>query len=101
MKPTVMRWCPSVQMIHVPSPSYSFSSLHDIGQSLGRVPLGRARHILPKLYSKTKLLIIDYRLCGLVVGVPSYTYRVRFSALPDFLRSNGSGTGSTQPREDN
>jgi hypothetical protein len=28
-------------------------------------------------------------------------FRVRFSALPDFLRSRGSGTGSTQPREDN
>jgi hypothetical protein len=28
--------------------------------------------------------------------------RVRFSALPDFLRSSGgSGTGSTQPREHN
>jgi hypothetical protein len=27
--------------------------------------------------------------------------RVRFPALPDFLRSMGSGTGSTQPREDN
>jgi hypothetical protein len=27
--------------------------------------------------------------------------RVRFPALPDFLRSNGSGTGSTQPREYN
>jgi hypothetical protein len=27
--------------------------------------------------------------------------RVRFSALPDFLRSRGSGTVSTQPREDN
>jgi hypothetical protein len=26
---------------------------------------------------------------------------VRFPALPDFLRSNGSGTGSTQPREYN
>jgi hypothetical protein len=25
--------------------------------------------------------------------------RVRFPALPDFLSSNGSGTGSTQPRE--
>jgi hypothetical protein len=25
--------------------------------------------------------------------------RVRFPALPDFLRSSGSGTGSTQPRE--
>jgi hypothetical protein len=27
--------------------------------------------------------------------------RVRFLALPDFLRSSGSGTGSTQPREYN
>jgi hypothetical protein len=27
--------------------------------------------------------------------------RVRFPALPDFLRSNGSGTESTQRREDN
>jgi hypothetical protein len=27
--------------------------------------------------------------------------RVRFSALPDLLRSNGSGTGSTQPHEFN
>jgi hypothetical protein len=26
--------------------------------------------------------------------------RVRFPALPDFLNSCGSGTGSTQPRED-
>ena len=25
--------------------------------------------------------------------------RVRSPALPDFLRSSGSGTGSTQPRE--
>jgi hypothetical protein len=27
--------------------------------------------------------------------------RVRFPALTDFLRSSGSGTGSTQPREYN
>jgi hypothetical protein len=27
--------------------------------------------------------------------------RVRFPALPDFLRSSGPGTGSTQPRECN
>jgi hypothetical protein len=27
--------------------------------------------------------------------------RIRFPALPDFLRSSGSGTGSTQPREYN
>jgi hypothetical protein len=33
-------------------------------------------------------------LCGLVV-------RVQFLALPDFLKSSGSGSGSTQPRESN
>jgi hypothetical protein len=27
--------------------------------------------------------------------------RVRFPALPDFMSSSGSGTGSTQPRDDN
>jgi hypothetical protein len=27
--------------------------------------------------------------------------RVRYPALPDFLGSSGSGTGSTQPRKDN
>jgi hypothetical protein len=27
--------------------------------------------------------------------------RIRFPELPDFLRSSGSGTGSTQPREYN
>jgi hypothetical protein len=39
-----------------------------------------------------------------VVRAPGYKSRgpgVRFSALPDFLRSGGSGTGSTDPREDN
>jgi hypothetical protein len=41
------------------------------------------------------------RLRGLVVGVTGYRSRVRFSALPNFLRSSGSGTGTTQPREYN
>jgi hypothetical protein len=35
------------------------------------------------------------RLCGLVVTVPRSW--VRFPALPDFLSTSGSGTGSTQP----
>jgi hypothetical protein len=30
-----------------------------------------------------------------------HRYRFRFPALPDFLRSSGSGKVSTQPREDN
>jgi hypothetical protein len=43
-------------------------------------------------------------LCGLVVRVSGYRSRgrrVRFPALPDVLISSGSGTGSTQPGEDN
>jgi hypothetical protein len=44
-------------------------------------------------------------LYDLVVRVPGYRLdseaQVRFPALPDFLRSSGSGTGSTQPREYN
>jgi hypothetical protein len=38
------------------------------------------------------------RLCGLVIIVHGYRSR---GPLPDFLRISGSGTGSTQPREDN
>jgi hypothetical protein len=38
------------------------------------------------------------RLCGVVVRVPGYRSR---GPVPDFLRSSGSGTGSTQPREYN
>jgi hypothetical protein len=40
------------------------------------------------------------RLCGLVVRVPSYRSRGPGSipGLPDFVKSSGSGTGSTQPR---
>jgi hypothetical protein len=41
---------------------------------------------------------------GLVVRVSGYRSRgpgFDSRLLPDFLRSRGSGTGSTQPREDN
>jgi hypothetical protein len=36
-----------------------------------------------------------------VVLVTDPEVSVRFPALPDFLRSSGSGTGSTQPRKYN
>jgi hypothetical protein len=38
-------------------------------------------------------VVVD-RLCGLEV-------QVRFPALPDIVRSSGSGKGSTQPHDDN
>jgi hypothetical protein len=50
---------------------------------------------MKKLKSERALLNL---LCGLVVRVSCC--RVRFPALPDFMRSRVSGTGSTQPRED-
>jgi hypothetical protein len=46
----------------------------------------------------------DWCLCGLVVRVPAYRSRDSVSipgATRFFLRSSGSGTGSTQPRDDN
>jgi hypothetical protein len=36
-----------------------------------------------------------------MVCLQTQRFRVRFPALPDFLSSSESGTGSTQPREDN
>jgi hypothetical protein len=52
-------------------------------------------------YTYLRMAVMLDRLCGLVVRVPDYRSRVRFPALPDFLRSSGSGRGSTQPHEDN
>jgi hypothetical protein len=45
----------------------------------------------------------DDRFCGLVVGVPGCRSRGPGSipALPDFLRSSGSGSGPTPSREFN
>ena len=48
------------------------------------------------------MYVFGDRLCGLVVRVSGYRYRgpgFDHPALPDFLSSSGSGTGSTQPRE--
>jgi hypothetical protein len=49
------------------------------------------------------VLVPNDCLCGLVVGVPGYRYRGPGS-IPGatvFLRSSGSGTGSTEPLEYN
>jgi hypothetical protein len=56
----------------------------------------------------SSLPVSGYSMTGLAAGYGVQgleflaTYpevRVRFPTLPDFLRSSGSGTGSTQPRE--
>jgi hypothetical protein len=46
------------------------------------------------------MLVLTDRLCGQRSWLQIEEW-VRFPALPDFLGSSGSGTGSTQPREDN
>jgi hypothetical protein len=46
----------------------------------------------------------NFSCCGLVLRVPGYRSRdpgFEFPELPDFLRSSGSGTGYTRPRQDN
>jgi hypothetical protein len=46
------------------------------------------------LLERTASVVVEFLATYLEV-------RVRFPAPPDFLRSSGSGTGSTQPREYN
>jgi hypothetical protein len=57
-----------------------------------------SEYIEDKAFSSRRL-----NLCGLVVKflTTDTVAQVRFPALPDFLRSSGSGTGSTQPRGHN
>jgi hypothetical protein len=74
-------------ILHIPS--HNNVMIYNDKQSLKR----RVYQIYLRQWTYLYNTLID-RLCGLVV-------RVRFPALPDFLRSSGSGTGSTQPREDN
>jgi hypothetical protein len=46
-------------------------------------------------------LQFEDRLCGPDFLATDPEVRIRFPSLPDFLRSSGSGKGSTQPREYN
>jgi hypothetical protein len=57
-----------------------------------------------KSKNRSNVKSITDLICGLVVRVPGYRSRdprVRFLALPDFLKYSGSGIGFTQPREGN
>jgi hypothetical protein len=63
----------------------------------GSVVINPSSWMHPKLSTHFKPL----RYSGQSFWLQIQGYRVRFPALPDFLRSSGSGTGSTQPRGDN
>jgi hypothetical protein len=55
-----------------------------------------------ELFGLIHIHCIHGHLCGLVaILTTDPEVRVLFRALPDFLSSRGSGTGSTQPREYN
>ena len=54
-----------------------------------------------KYTNETQLINLDMRSSGQSFWLQVERSRVRFPALPDFLSSSGSGTGSTQPREVN
>jgi hypothetical protein len=62
--------------------------------------------VLPVRYELNLCVLYRRRLTASVVYLSHFLatdpeVRVRFPALPDFLRSSGSGKGSTQPREHN
>jgi hypothetical protein len=46
-------------------------------------------------------LFIPITITYIIIFSTDLEVRVRFPTLPDFLRSRGSGTGFTQPREYN
>jgi hypothetical protein len=77
-------------MTHVCSVETSYGKLRSISDVFGKyaVFLFALRPDRPPLWSD------EFLATGPEV-------RVRFPTLPDFLRSNGSGTGPTQPREYN
>jgi hypothetical protein len=52
-------------------------------------------------YFSIKINIIIVMTSSTVFLVTDLDVRVRFLELPDFMRSSGSATGSTQPREYN
>jgi hypothetical protein len=72
-----------------------------LSSPLANSPFG-AIAFLKRLYKIASGFHFFDRLCGLVVRVSGCRCRgpgFDSPALPDFLRSSGSGTGSTQPRE--
>jgi hypothetical protein len=76
--------------------------------SIFRVENGANRFLL--LHKSVYFYIADKHILDVLVPLWSsgqsfrlqiQRSRVRFPALPDFLTSRGSGTGSTQPRDHN
>ena len=82
---------------------------HGVCIPVGMASLRGSLNVVTKTYVERNLLpLLTLQQCE--VGPPLWTSgqsfwlqvqrsRVRSPALPDFLTSSGSGTGSTQPRE--
>jgi hypothetical protein len=92
LKPEINgRWDPLLSPRDTLCPQkFALASLTSGGRSVGIVRLRTTSHEVLKC--------LKDRLCGLVVRVSGY--RSRGPGF-NFLRNSGSGTGSTQPREDN
>ena len=76
-----------------------------IGAKLISFYTGLLKHLIYKKQKQFVLLLSSNRpplwSSGQSLWLQIQRSRVRFPALPDFLSSSGSGTGSTQPREVN
>jgi hypothetical protein len=68
---------------------------------LGNLAVTRKWITSPQAVIIIKHVIYIDRLYDQVGRVPDCRSCVRFPALPDLLKSSGSGTGSVQPRKDN
>jgi len=72
----------------VPIPEAAPSKARDCGDSLAGIPV---------MFCQVEVAASS----GQSFWLQIQRFRVRSPALPDFLCSSGSGTGSTQPREVN
>jgi hypothetical protein len=65
------------------------------------IPVGLIAFITKIILRVSGTIFLDVTSGGQSFWLQIQRPRVQFPSLSDFLRSRGSGTGSTQPREDN
>jgi hypothetical protein len=62
-------------------------------------PANKTRPVETRLFQSSGRNLVFFSMTASAVLTTDPEVGVRFPALPDFQRSSGSGTGSTQPRE--